>query len=474
MVKRILLIGLALHFALLLKAQTTDETDKNPVYKAQHTLPNDTTSLLSAFKNGQINGHVRYMFMSTQNEKGLTDYYANAIGLGLRFETAGFHHIQFALSGFSTVNIGSSDLTKPDALTGQYNRYEIGNFDITNPAKKTGLNRIEEFYLKYSFKNTYLKVGRQFINSTFINLQDGRMAPTAVEGVWTEINDIKKLKLHLGWLWKLSPRSTTHWYKPGSTLGFYPTGVNLNGVKSGYANSIESSGVGIVQAIFTVTKQFKIQASNLFAENIFNSSLLQIDYSHPLKSKSSLFTSLQVVKQFSINDGGNANQAKTYFSKGGSSLAYGARMGWRNKLWETSLNCTRITSEGRYLIPREWGIEPFFTFLPRERNEGFGDVNAITGKVNYSVPKTMVKASLAVGYYHLPDVKNFVLNKYGMPSYTQLNADIRYAFSNTLKGLEAQVLIVGKFNNGETYSKYKYIFNKVNLAQYNVMLNYNF
>lgn len=48
-------------------------------------------------------------------------------------------------------------------------------------------------------------------------------------------------------------------------------------------------------------------------------------------------------------------------------------------------------------MPREWGREPFFTFLPRERNEGFGDVHALMGKLSYNNSKISVKTSLAVG-----------------------------------------------------------------------------
>jgi hypothetical protein len=38
----------------------------------------DSTSILNAFKNGNFSGHFRYFFMGTDNETGLTDYYANA------------------------------------------------------------------------------------------------------------------------------------------------------------------------------------------------------------------------------------------------------------------------------------------------------------------------------------------------------------------------------------------------------------
>jgi hypothetical protein len=61
-----------------------------------------------------------------------------------------------------------------------------------------------------------------------------------------------------------------------------------------------------------------------------------------------------------------------------------------------------------------------------------------------------------------------------MPSYTQLNADVKYAFSKMLKGFETQLLIVSKFNQGNTYENDKYVFNKVNMIQYNFVVNYNF
>ena len=125
-------------------------------------------------------------------------------------------------------------------------------------------------------------------------------------------------------------------------------------------------------------------------------------------------------------------------------------------------------------MPREWGREPFFTFLPRERNEGVGDVHAIMGKLNFNCSKTRIKASVAAGYYKLPDVKNYRLNKYGLPSYAQVNTDIRYSFAGMLKGLEAQVLVVWKKNAGELYNNPRYEINKVNMLQYNFVLNFHF
>lgn len=223
-----------------------------------------------------------------------------------------------------------------------------------------------------------------------------------------------------------------------------------------------------------LNKYVKLHGWDLFTENIFNTVMLQTDVQFPLKDKSYFFASAQVIRQDAVNNGGNEDPAKTYFKKGGKAITFGAKAGWKNKRWEASLNYNRITADGRYLIPREWGREPFFTFLPRERNEGFGDVHAVMGRVNYNIPKASVKTSLAAGYYKLPDVKNYFLNKYALSSYIQLNADIRYSFTGLMKGLEAQLLIAGKLKYGETYNNKKSEFNKVNMMLYNFVLNYHF
>jgi len=473
--KRIINISvLVLVLITSMKAQPQVISEIRGIYKCKQLQSEDTSSLKHAFKSGQFTGHVRYFFMATDNQKSLTDYYAHAIGGGLRFETAKFHNFQFAISGFYIFNIGSSDLTKKDTQTGQCSRYELGLFDITNPANKKDLNRLEELNLKLNIKHSYIRIGRQLINTVFVNLQDGRMSPTATEGIWAEVNDIRKLKLQFGWLWGMSPRSTTRWYNPGRSIGIYPSGINPDGTKSQYSNNLKSKGLGIFGVTKEVNKNIKVQAWNMFTENIFNTAFLQTDISLPLKENAFLFAAGQIIEQDAINDGGNENQSKTYFPKGSNSLSFGARAGWKNNKWEASLNYNRITKSGRYLVPREWGVEPFFTFLPRERNEGLGDVHSFMIKANYDISGASLKTSLAAGYYHLPDVKYFALNKYGLPSYTQINADIRYIFTNTIKGLDAEFLVAMKLNNGKTYDYSRFIFNKVNLVQYNFVLNYTF
>jgi len=459
--------------SLSLSAQHQELNEKPGLWKEKENTT-DSTSLLSAFRRGKVSGHSRYFFMATDNKENLTDYYANAVGGGIRFETAKLKNFQLGVSGFFVFNIGSSNLSVPDAKTNQPNRYEIGLFDIEDPTNKKNIDRLEELFIKYHFKNSTVTFGKQLLNTPFINLQDGRMRPTEVEGLWTEINGIKKLKLQLGYLYGISPRSTVKWHKVDESIGLYPGGVNEIGAKSGYAGNLSSKGIILAGFTYQHDKNLKLQFWNQYTENIFNSFLLQGDYEYPLADKSKLIAAVQIVRQDAINNGGNEDAAKTYFKKGSKSYTFGGKVAWKNNRWETTLNYNRITALGRYLMPREWGRDPFFTFLPRERNEGLGDVQAIMAKVNYKVPSLRLITSAAFGHYKLPEVTNFALNKYGLPSYNQLNIDIRYQFAGFLKGLETQVLFVNKDKRGNSYGTDKYVINKVDMNLWNLVLNYQF
>jgi hypothetical protein len=385
-------------------AQHQEINEKPALWKEKEKEAADSTSLLSAFRRGHASGHFRYYFMATNNANGLTDYHAHAAGGGIKFETARFKNFQLGVSGFFVFNIGSSDLSKPDPETNAINRYEIGLFDIEDPSNKSDIDRLEELYIKYHFRKSTITFGKQLLNTPFINLQDGRMRPTEAEGLWAEINAIKKTKLELGYIYGISPRSTVKWYKAAESVGIYPVGVNENGGKSGYAGNLKSNGILLTGITHQLNKNLKMQLWDLYADNIFNSAMLQVDYQYPLPGKSYLLAAAQVIRQDAVNDGGNEDAAKTYFEKGGKSWVLGGRAGWKNEQWEMTLNYTRITAHGRYLMPREWGRDPFFTFLPRERNEGFGDVHAIMGKINYKIPSIKLAASAAFGHYDVPDV----------------------------------------------------------------------
>jgi len=470
--KYILSITLFLFLSLVSISQHQELQEIPKIW--QNDLKNnpDSTNILSAFKSGKVNGHFRYFSSSIINKGNLTDYYANAVGGGLRFETGSFHGVTLGISGFYIFNVASSDLSKKDVVSGQSNRYEIGLFDVSKPDDLSEINRVEELYVRYQTPQTKITFGRQLLNTPFINLQDGRIRPTAVEGVWIEKNIQNGHTFQLGWLYNIAPRSTRIWYDIKDSFGVYPTGVNENGTKSNYQGNVNTNGVLLSNYQYKNKKNLTLNIWNMWVENVMNTTLFQVDKEWPI-TNGKIYVGGQTSMQMKSGNGGNESVENRYYTNTKKVFIFGGRLGWKNPSWDHSLNFNRITSGGRYLIPREWGRDYFYTFMPRERNEGFGDVFAFAYKSNYNLSKK-TSVQMALGVFLLPDIKDYTLNKYGMPSYSQFNLDFRHKFSGLLQGLEGQLLYVLKSNVGETYEDPRYIIHKVDMHLFNVVFNFRF
>lgn len=461
-------------FVLLAGPYLSQDKEHHKAIDKHHVTlkPKDSVCLQDCFLKAHWEAHSRSFFMSTINEGNLKDDYALATGAGIGLLTQPIYGFQIGVSGFFIYNLHSSDLHVPDSITGQMNRYELGLFDIENPKNKHDLDRLEDLYLKYNFSKSAITVGKMHINTPFINLQDGRMRPTIVEGAWLNIHESEKFGINGGWIWDVSPRSTVRWFSLGESMGVNPMGVNTDGSRSDYKEHIHTSGMAIANVYYNPTKKLKINLWNSYLDNVMNSALIELNTYQKLNETQQVYQGLIFMHQNAINHGGNADQRKTYINSGAQSNIISAQFGIRGKRNNTSVNYTHITGDGRYLMPREWGKDPFYTFLPRERNEGFGNVHAIVIKTSQSMFQNKFKTGIGYGYYLLPDVKNYRLNKYGLPSYHQLNIDASYNFEKFLKGMEIRFLAVYKLNQGETYNNPKYIYNKVNVLNLNLIIDF--
>ncbi len=432
----------------------------------QDTIKPDTVPKNSI---GSFNLKARNFFMATTNTGSLTDYYANGIGVGLGYKSPTWKNFHGVISGFLTFNIFSSDLSKPDPTSGQFNRYEVGLFDVEDATNKYKLGRLEELYLEYGKAGSFIRVGKMILKTPFINPQDGRMSPTYEEGIWTQLKTKNKLTFNAGWLYAISPRSTVKWYRVENTIGLYPVGVNTEGNKSLYFGNLESNGVFLMSADYQ-GKQWSLQGWNTLIENISNTIFVQLEIK-PKFENVQLIGGLQFIRQDAVRDGGNTDQTKTYIAKGTFTNTISTRLGLKTDKTQLTLNYTNISDDGRFLFPREWGRDPFYTFLPRERNEGFGGVDAIMLQASYSPAKNL-SASIGYGHYYLPDAMNYELNKYGFPSYSQTNLEVRYQFGGNLKNVSTQLLVAYKKSIGETYDNPRFVINKVDMMNFNFVVNY--
>ncbi|MEY3397728.1 MAG: hypothetical protein RL220_322 [Bacteroidota bacterium] len=463
----------ALFLLTEVKAQHQELNEKPSIWKRNNDTLNESGTLAEAFRKGHVHGHFRYFFSQTNNSGDLTDYHAHAGGGGLRYESGKFHGFHIGVSGFFIYNLGSSDLSIPDSSTMSLNRYELGLFDIENPHNGNDIDRLEELYIAYSRNKSNLSFGKILINTPFINLQDGRMRPSGVQGAWFELAEWENVRVEGGYLTHFSPRSTTKWYRGGESIGIYPAGVDPSGAKSLYPGHVESKGTALLGIHVKTSETISLQAWNFTIDNVLNSALIQADFERKA-GNTSFISAAQFIRQDAFGNGGSDIDSLAYVQQGNEAMTFGVKAGLSHGQWLAEINYNRITAHGRYLFPREWGRDPFFTFMSRERNEGFGDVHATTARIQWKQKNGMLKASLTGGYFSLPDVRNFALNKYGMPSYFQVNLDIRYSFTGILQGLEAQGLLVWKGKSGEVYDNDRYVINKVDMSLINVVVNYRF
>jgi hypothetical protein len=470
---------LLLYFAAL--SYITLGQQQDPSWSTRRTIINEqsiTNDSLSSVlhKMGIFEGHVRSFFMGTVNHNSFPDYYAYAIGGGLGYYSPIFNNFQVGLSGFAIYNIKSASLK---AREGFVNRYEISLFDVSNPDNHEDIDRLEDLYLRYYISEenkSFVQIGKFHLKTPLVNLQDGRMRPNLQEGLWMEYNQFKTAKLKGGVLWATSPRGTIKWYSIGESVGVYPGGRAINGNKAEYAGHVNTKQVYIANAEINPTQNFSYQPWNYYASNLFNLSLHKLEFRNRDEYKT-ITASVQYIWQKSLYNDTLAIE-KQYITKDEQSHSLSSRISRKiNRTGnEWQINYTRISKHGRFLFPREWGVESFYTFMQRERMEGMGDVHAMMVQNNQTLDKNKhITLQSSAGLFLLPSAADAHLNKYSMPSFYQVNLRMKYKFSGFLQGLHADMLYLYKGNMSANLAEIPaYYHNKVDMHHVSFILDYYF
>lgn len=427
-------------------------------------------ALHEVIRKGTVEGRFRLFLMGTVNDGAPADAHAQAFGGSLGFASQRWKGLQFRMSGGYTFDLWSADLTAKDPVTGQPNRYELGLFDVTAPRANNQVAYVQLFQLNYRSRNerTTVTVGRQELATPFINAQDGRMHPTLAEGGWL-VHRTARVRFDAGFLYALSPRSTAGWYAAEKSIGLYPVGVDVQGRPSRYAGNISSPGIGLVGAQWSAPGKVTVTGWEMLTANVSNTAMLQVERGG---RDDRWMAGAMVIGQQRVGNGGNPADSLAYFQPAGSLVFSGrVRMNLGRFRWQA--NYTRITADGRYLMPREWGREPFYTFLPRERNEGAGDLHATTVNLIWRTRRNL-RIQADAGRYWSPPVGDARSNKYAMPSYYQFGINAQYTFKGDWQGLAVQLLQLVKIGAHEAAYTTRQAYNKVDLYHGELVVSYAF
>lgn len=427
---------------------------------------------------GYFEFHKRSFYMGTVNRGDLLDYSGLATGAGLGYFSPVWKGLSFGFSGFFVFQLHQHNVYEQDPTTLNYNRYELLLFDMNDFDNRKDLDRLEELFVEYERKKLRFRLGRQKFDSPFMNEQDNRMRGNIYSGIVGEYQN-KNWEFTAALFNQVTIRGTVDWYSIEESYGVYPFGRNPFGSSSNYKGNVSSLGVGVFGAKYK-GDNLKHEFWNYYNENVFNLSYGKSVFIHNRgfkddgTKKFDFIAGLEGFYQTCSANGGNANGEMSYIMPGEFTYGGGSRIGLENKKTKLYLNYLHISDNGRFLFPREWGRERFFASIPRERYEGAGGVNAFSASVKHFFIVDQFYAEFLAGTTYHQDLENIKLNKYGVPSYYHFAGIVDYKFKGYFEGFDVKFMVANKTAHHPSQVLDKYRINRVDLWNFNLIIDYRF
>lgn len=427
-------------------------------------------SLKEFFEKSHFHGHVRNHFMVTNNFGSLNDYYANATGAALGFNTAQWKGLYIGIKGIFTYNTFSNDLNEEDSLVHASALWEKELFDVLQPQKKSDLDRLDELFISYHYRKLTFILGKQDINEgPLLQRRDTRMKPFVYKGFYSKWEIDSLTTMSGAFFTHVSPRGTTEWFTLSEAIGLFNNGKTEEGDVVNYHEAVPSIYLfehGIIREKF---RKYRLEIWNYHLSGVSHTIWLEsrvgfkkwhagVQYAQQIASQRQL--------ELPINE--------RYFPFQ-SSQTVAFQIG---RHLSESVECTIATlhsiGDGSFLFPRELNRDAFFTSLPRSRVDGIGKQHVYTLKFDFRPEKKGLrdlKAQLAVQIMDLPDILDYTHNKYGLPSYAQLNAEVNYHFHGSFDGLRLSFLYLLRSSSFWDPLLPVERFNKTDFHHFNVILN---
>lgn len=423
-------------------------------------------SLLHYFEGGKAEGHIRNYFMATDNHS-LKNYHANATGGLIGYTTKEFKGFTAGVSGVFTFKTFGANLDATDPVTGKSSKWERELFDLNKPDNFYDLDRMEELFLKYRYKNSYIAIGKLPLEyHPLINKSDGRMKGFAFQGINSHITLDSTLTVNMAVLNGVSPRSMTEWFKFNEAIGLLSNGYATDGTKADYQHYVNTNAVAFA-GIHKRAGNFNLNLWDTHIDKLLNTAWAEIVYHGK-------FLSAGIQYSYQVPYGAQEDIAYTnrYLQPGENGQVASAMVGYNYFGFRASVAYTRAFATGRYLFPKELGRDQFYTSMPRSRIEGFGNADVVKISLQYAFSGSRLSAGIDATAVDGPGAENYTFNKYGLDDYYQVNSRLHYSFKGFLEGLDIDLLYVWRENkNLHTPAT---VFNISDYSQLNIISNFNF
>lgn len=356
-------------------------------------------SPLQEFWNDSVfNGYVRSYFQSREL-KTPNDVELYSLGTKLNFETGSLYGLQGGAAFYIANDLGA-------------NRDDVKSQNFLLPVSE--LNTVGQAYLKYSRHQTELTVGRQTVDTPFINPSNAFIVPVTFLGYALSNTSFKSVTFNLMHLDKIKLRQETIFQDTGNFL------TQRLGVQRR-----QTSGTTVAGVTWD-NKKHKLQAWNYYLPELFNMVFFQADVALSPVGDLKPFLSLQYGYQFDVGDRllGTVN-----------AQVFGTNLGvnWQNIKFAYGFNYLPKKSgtfrNGGFLSPYSFATDALYTnsldggmTLKDSAFVGLGH----KWTINYTPTNFIMELS-----YTIYDM----IKSVGGRDSNEVNFDIAYLFQGKFKGL---------------------------------------
>jgi hypothetical protein len=361
------------------------------------TGSSSASPLQEVWKDSVFNGYIR-SYYQTRELKTPNDVEVYSLGTKFNFETGSFYGLQGGTSFFIANDLGA-------------NRDDIKSQNFLLPVSE--LNTFGTAYLKYSRHQTEITLGRQTVDTPFINPSNAFIVPVTYFGYTLSNSSLKSVTFDLMHLEKIKLRQETLFQDTGNFL------TDRLGVQREQTNGTTVAGMTWNH------KKDKFQVWNYYLPELFNMVYFQADVTLPSVGDLQPFLSFQYGKQFDVGDKllGTVN-AQVF----GANLGFG----WKDFKLAYAVNYLPKKSgtfrNGGFLSPYSFATDALYTnsldggmTLKDSAFIGLGH----KWTVNYTPTNFLIEFS-----YTIYDMTKSV----GGRDSNEVNFDITYSFQDWLKG----------------------------------------
>ena len=159
------------------------------------SVTSHATSFDDSIKNAKTSGQVRLGYISVEPESaGSKTSSATAIGGKLKFETASWNGLQFAIAPYFS--------EKLESLSGDPANNEL-NTDFLD-SNGDSYAYLGEAYVNYTLSKGSVRIGRQTLDTPFINTDEIRMHPNTFRALWLNMGLSNNLVLDAGFVTQMA------------------------------------------------------------------------------------------------------------------------------------------------------------------------------------------------------------------------------------------------------------------------------